>query len=304
MFPEIVGQMCLEAALNAYNHQALPAHLITPFAVVEKNTLSKYYKKENANWKLRPEVVDSLKLPLPIHINKKIRHTKIPRRIGIVISFWEHEWYKSLCASLVDYGRLFGIEIELVDAEQTIKDEIDLRRREIACRAAKEITPGEVIFIDASPMASYLAESICDKKGITVITNSMVVQERLKSCSDMTLMGTGGVLRISSQAFVGPTAEHAIRELRVDHLFLTVTGVSVNFGLSHTNVSEVTIKQTMIKSARQVVLLADHSMFESESTIAVAPLNVVHSLITDDALPASARVQISQMGIQVIVAGM
>lgn len=304
MFPEIVGQMCLEASLGAYNHQSLPAQLVTPFAVVEKNNLEKYYSKENGSWKLRPEVVDSLSLPLPIHINKKIRYNKIPRRIGIVISFWEHEWYKNLCASLIDYGRLFGIEIELVDTEQTIKDEIDLRRREIACRAAEEIHTGEVIFIDASPMASYMAEAICEKRDVTVITNSMQVQERLKNCSDMTLMGTGGVLRISSQAFVGPTAEHTIREMRVDHLFLTVTGVSVTFGLSHTNISEVTIKQTMIKSARQVILLADHSMFESESTIQVAPLNVVHRLITDAALPASARVQISQMGIQVIVAGM
>jgi DeoR family fructose operon transcriptional repressor len=304
MFPEIVGQMCLEASLSAYNHQSLPAQLVTPYAVVEKSNLGKYYRKENSNWKLRPEVVETLSLPLQVHINKKIRHNKIPRRIGIVISFWEHEWYKNLCASLIDYGRLFGVEIELVDAEQTIKDEIDLRRREIASRAAEEIQTGEVIFIDASPMASYLAEAISEKRAITVITNSMQVQERLKNCADMTLMGTGGVLRNSSQAFVGPTAEHAIRELRVDHLFLTVTGVSVNFGLSHTNISEVTIKQTMIKSARQVILLADHSMFESESTIQVAPLNVIHRLITDDALPASARVQISQMGIQVIVARM
>jgi DeoR/GlpR family transcriptional regulator of sugar metabolism len=38
--------------------------------------------------------------------------------------------------------------------------------------------------------------------------------------------------------------------------------------------------------------------------IQVAPLNVVNCLITDDALPASARVQISQLGIQVVVSGM
>jgi DeoR/GlpR family transcriptional regulator of sugar metabolism len=131
----------------------------------------------------------------------------------------------------------------------------------------------------------------------------MPVLECLKNNAEITSIGIGGVLRISSQAFVGPTTEHTIREMRVDHLFLTVTGVSVNFGLSHTNISEVTIKQAMIRSARRVVLLADHSMFESESTIQVAPLSVVHCLITDDTLPASARVQISQLGIQVIVAG-
>lgn len=304
MFPEIVGRVCLEAAVVAYNHRALPSQLVTPFAVVEKQNLEKFYRKEGQDWKLRPEILHSLELPLPIHNNKRRRHEKIPQRIGMVVSFLEHDWYKNLCASMTEYGNLFDIDIEFLDAEQTIKDEIEMRRREIARRAAREILPGEVVFIDAGPMAAYLADAICEKKDITVITNSMAVMECMKNRSDMTLIGTGGVLRLSSQAFVGPTAEHAIREMRVDHLFLSVTGVSVSFGLSHNNISEVTIKQTMIRSARRVVLLADHSMFENESTIQVAPLNVVHCLITDDALPASARVQISQIGIQVVVAGM
>ena len=304
MFPEIVGRVCLEAAVAAYNHQPLPSQLVTPFAVVEKQTLEKFYKKEADDWELRPEIVDRLQLPLPIKRNHSRLQEKVPRRIGLMVSFLEHEWYKNLFAALVSYGELFDIEIDLIDTEKTIKDEIELRRREITLRAAEEIQPREVIFIDAGPMAAYLADAISLKKGITVITNSMPVLECLKNRPEITLVGTGGVLRMSSQAFVGPTAENTIREFRVDHLFLTVTGVSVNFGLSHTNISEVTIKQTMIKSARKVILLADHSMFESESTVQVAPLKIVHSLITDDALPASARVQIAQLGIQVIVSGM
>lgn len=308
MFPEIVGRVCLEAAVAAYNHHPLPNHLVTPFAVVEKGNLDHFYHKENGGWKLRPEILNDLDLPLPLPKTRRrsgrAEGEKMPQRVGMAVGFWEHEWYKNLCASLVEYGQLFGIEIELIDMEQTIKDEIELRRREIACRAAEEVRPGEVVFIDAGPMDSYLADFLAQKKSITVITNSMAALERLKNSSEITLVATGGVLRIGSQAFVGPTAEHAIREMRVDHLFLTVTGVSENFGLSHTNISEVTIKQTMIRSARRVVLLADHSMFESDSTIQVAPLNVVHCLVTDDALPASARVQISQMGIQVIVSGM
>jgi DeoR/GlpR family transcriptional regulator of sugar metabolism len=281
---------------------------VTPFAVLEKGNLNHFYHKENGSWKLRPEILNDLDLPLPLPQARRKGSSaecgKVPHHVGMVVGFWEHEWYKNLCASLVEYGQQFGIEIELVDMEQTIKDEMELRRREIASRAAEEVRQGEVVFVDAGPMDDYLADALSIKTNITVITTSMPVLERLKNCSAITLVATGGVLRISSQAFVGPTAEHIIREMRVDHLFLSVTGVSVNFGLSHTNISEVTIKQTMIRSARRVTLLADHSMFESDSTIQVAPLNVVHCLITDDGLPASARVQISQMGIQVVVSGM
>ena len=93
-----------------------------------------------------------------------------------------------------------------------------------------------------------------------------------------------------------------MRELRADKLFLMVTGISLGFGLSHTNISEVTIKQAMIRSAREVILLADHSAFGQESVIQVASPKVVHKLITDDALPASARLELTKLGIQIVLA--
>lgn len=101
---------------------------------------------------------------------------------------------------------------------------------------------------------------------------------------------------------VGPTAEGALRELRADKLFLSVEGVSLEFGLSHTNISEVTIKQAMIRSAREVILMADHTFFGEECVIQVAPTTVVHKLITDDALPASVRLELNKLGIQIILA--
>jgi DeoR/GlpR family transcriptional regulator of sugar metabolism len=67
-------------------------------------------------------------------------------------------------------------------------------------------------------------------------------------------------LRHSSEALVGPTAEAALRELRADKLFLAVTGITLNFGLSHTNVGKVAAKQAMIRAAREVILLADHRL--------------------------------------------
>ena len=100
---------------------------------------------------------------------------------------------------------------------------------------------------------------------------------------------------------VGPIAENLLRDMRVEKLFLTVSGVSHDFGLSHSSVSEVTIKQAMIKSAREVILLADHTKFEQESFTQIAPIEVVDVLITDNGLPASSRLQLNKVGIDVII---
>ncbi|RPI30530.1 MAG: DeoR family transcriptional regulator, partial [Chloroflexota bacterium] len=290
MFPEIVGPACVEAAIAAYNHRPLPAQLITPYMILTPETLPEVYERQGDNWSLRREVVRT-KVHIPLDIDQPRTHAseQMPRHIGLIVPFMEHEWYKNLTLCIHEYASRMNIGFVEVDAEQSAKDEVDFRRRQIARTAAGMINEGEVILIDGGPIANYLAECLSDRTGLTIITNSMEVFDILRKNPQNTLILTGGAFRYSSQMLVGPTAENALRELRADKLFLMVTGITLNFGLSHTNISEVTMKQAMIRSARQVILLADHTFFGHESVVQVASPKVVHQLVTDDALPASAR---------------
>jgi DeoR family fructose operon transcriptional repressor len=303
MFPEIVGPVCVEAALAAYNHKPLPRHIVTPYVIVTSATLPEFYENIGGRWKLRWETVHArLSIPMRIDPDRSAPAHHLPRLIGFIIPFSEHDWYKNLIVSMQDYASRLKIGFEVIDADQNIKDEIDIRRRAIAHAAAEQIKPNEVILIDGGPITNYLAEALLDRRDITVITNSIGIFEILKQNANLTLILTGGAFRHSSQVLVGPTAEGALRELRADKLFLMVTGASLSFGLSHTNISEVTMKQAMIHSAREVILLADHTYFGQESIVQVAPLTVVNRLITDDALAASVRLDLSKLGIQIILA--
>ena len=64
----------------------------------------------------------------------------------------------------------------------------------------------------------------------------------------------------------------------------------------------MTVKQAMIRSAREVILLADHTSFFTESIIQVAPLSVVNVLITDDGLPPRIRLDLAKSGVRLILA--
>jgi DeoR/GlpR family transcriptional regulator of sugar metabolism len=134
------------------------------------------------------------------------------------------------------------------------------------------------------------------------ITNSIPVFDILRDRPNITLISTGGVLRHPSGTLIGSTAEAALRELRADKLFLAVKGISLEFGLSHTNPAEVAMNQAMIRAAREVILLADHTKFGQESVVQVAPANVVNKLITDNALPASIRLDLTKLGIEIVLA--
>jgi len=303
MFPEIVSLTCIEAAIAAFNCQPLPERYVTPHIVLTKDTLPEFYTHEPSGWKLNWEVARRrLTIPVPIEPPVDQKATQLPRQIGVTVPFSEHEWYKNLTANLREYATRYKIGCQILEPDQSLRDEVDLRRRQIAALAAELVNPQDVVLIDGGEITTYLAEELKKKQAVTVITNSVTVFNTLNRTPGIILISTGGAVRYSSQLLVGPTAENALRDLRADKLFLTVSGITFAFGLSHTNISEVTIKQAMIRAAREVILLADHSVFGQESMVQVAPLNVVHKVITDDALPASVRLDLSKLGIQIILA--
>ncbi len=303
MFPEIVGPVCVEAALRVHSGEVMPPHLVTPHAILTPETLHEYYVKTDGGWRLQWQTVrERLRVPFLTEAAQARSRTPLPRRIAFVVPYSEHEWYRNLMAAMQEYTQRLGIELEIVDAEKNLRDEMDLRRRGIAIAAAELVQPGDVILIDGGQVTTRLAEELAKKHGFTVITNSVRVFDALRHCRDITLISTGGVLRHESGTLIGPTAEAVLRDLRADRLFLTVSGASLAFGLSHTNLAEVTVKQAMIRAAREVILLADHTKFDQEAVVQIAPLSAVNRLVTDSALAASLRLELSKLGLHIIVA--
>lgn len=302
MFPEIVGPTCIEAAIAAFNRRELPAHVRTPHMVLTTDNLHDVYEETPAGWRLHPRaphIEQALSLPLrrPGHVGDRL-----PAKIGFLAPFSEHEWYQHLAEAMQNYARGLGIVLEIADAAENLKDELVLRKLSIADEASRLVKPGDVVLIDGGEVTTYLAGALTAQNGITVITNALAVMDVLRRQPEIALISTGGLLRHESQTLTGPTTEIALRELRADKLFLAVTGVSLDFGLSHTNLAEVAVKQAMIRAAREVILLADHTRFEQESVVQVAPLSNVDKVITDTALPASTRLDLTRLGIEIIIA--
>jgi DeoR/GlpR family transcriptional regulator of sugar metabolism len=192
--------------------------------------------------------------------------------------------------------------MQVVDVDQHLKDEVTMRKRSIAEMAAAQVQAEDVLLIGGGQISVYLAEELVEKENITIITNSISVFSILRDNPGITLISTGGLLRFSNDTLIGLIGEGALRELRADKLFLEVAGVTLDFGLSDSHLADVAMKQAMVKAAREVFLLADHTKFGQESVAQVAPANVVDKLITDNALPASARLEFATLGTEVIVA--
>lgn len=305
MFPELVGRTCVDAAVCAYHNCPLPERIITPFAIVTPDTLSHYYQLDpksgeyTLNW-LQAEQLASASPGFALMSQCQGRAK--PRRIGSIQVFSSHEWYQNVRRAMQERCRSLGISLEVVDASQDVAHEIEALKQAIGEAAASYVQDGDTVILDSGRTTAYLAHTLRGRQNLTVITNSLAVLDELRNEPGITLVSSGGVVRRETNSLVGPGAEATFRDLRADRAFLAVTGVSLSFGLSNTNIAEAAVKQAILAAAREVILLADYSKIGVESLIKIAPLERVHRLITDGGISAHDRLALIQRGIEVAIA--
>ncbi|SCG54404.1 DeoR/GlpR family DNA-binding transcription regulator [Micromonospora coxensis] len=175
----------------------------------------------------------------------------------------------------------------------------------IATRAAELVRPGAAIALSAGTTTAELARRLVDVPGLTVVTNSLPVAEILHSGGrpDQTVVLTGGV-RTPSDALVGPLAVDAIRSLHLDLLFLGVHGISERAGFTTPNLMEAETDRALVAAADRLVVLADHTKWETVGISSIVGLDAADVLVTDDRLtPTAHRVLDEHVGELVIVAG-
>ena len=176
----------------------------------------------------------------------------------------------------------------------------------IARAAASLVTPGTAIALAAGTTTFALAQCLLDVPGLTIVTNSLRVTNvfngirGLDGSTDSVVL-TGGV-RTPSDALVGPVADLTIRSLHFDLLFLGCYGFDADAGLTTPNLAEAETNRTLIRVARKVVVLADHTKWGLVGLSSFARLSEVDVLITDDMLTPDAHAQTAGQVGEVIMA--
>jgi len=150
--------------------------------------------------------------------------------------------------------------------------------------AAELIRPGETIILDSGTTTAEVARHIKKLKtqSLTVITNALNIATELADCGDITLIMIGGLLRPVSCSFVGPQAEAMMNEFHADRLFLAVDGFDLENGPSTPDVLEAQLNNVMIRSAKEVNVVADFSKLGRRSVSKIGPLDRIDRLITDN----------------------
>jgi DeoR family fructose operon transcriptional repressor len=183
------------------------------------------------------------------------------------------------------------------------KDRHQAEKEAIAAVAAALVQPGDTIFLDSGSTTRAIALELRHRRGMTVVTNALNIGWDLAS-SDLELVLTGGQLRAGVLSQVGPLAEQAIASLHVDKLFLAANGVDLVAGVTTPNLAEAQTKRAMIASAREVILVADHSKFGQVTFGNICGLDRVHAIVTDAGVSKNVLAAYEQQGVTMHVAAL
>jgi DeoR/GlpR family transcriptional regulator of sugar metabolism len=155
-------------------------------------------------------------------------------------------------------------------------------KRAIARRALGLIDGRPTLFLDGSTTCLELARLLArERKGLTVVTNSVLACMELGKSSDNTIAGIGGHYDASSQCFVGPQAEDWAKTLFVDLAFVSTKGFLPGKGTFESSLPNFRIKQIIARQCVELVLLVDHSKFGQRALSKVLDTAQVHTVVTD-----------------------
>lgn len=174
----------------------------------------------------------------------------------------------------------------------------------IARYAAKELVrDGDSIILEGSTTVTAMVPFLSSRLGLTAMTNSLVTADELgrRLTPSATILCAGGILRPESSTFVGPIAERFFRDLHVDRLFLSATGLTARHGVTDPQILETQVKRAMIESASEVILMLDSTKWGTRSLTRVLDLAEITMLITDESAPAELVGNLREQGVQVVL---
>jgi DeoR/GlpR family transcriptional regulator of sugar metabolism len=187
----------------------------------------------------------------------------------------------------------------------TEKDRIHrLEKQAIGRAAATLVEENDTILINSGSTTLQVIRhlQLSGQRGVKIITSNMGRLAEAWS-SDRELILIGGTFRQASNSLVGPLAVMALKQVNANKAFIGVDGISARYGLTTPILQEAEIARLMIERTHgPVIVVADHSKVGVVADFVTVPADKVDILVTDDGFDEEYRVELEELGMEIIIA--
>ena len=178
----------------------------------------------------------------------------------------------------------------------------EAEKQRIGQATAALIENGETLFLGSGTTVLEVARNLRQHRGLSIVTNSLLVMNMLAQVPEMTLVALGGILRSSEQSFIGHLTELTLSELHVNKVILGIRAIDLEAGITNDYLGETQTDRKILSIGREVILVADHTKCERVANVLLAPLSVIHTFVTDTQTPSEFTTALQEQGIRVLTA--
>jgi DeoR/GlpR family transcriptional regulator of sugar metabolism len=160
----------------------------------------------------------------------------------------------------------------------------------IANRALDFIEDGDVIVLDEGTTNFQMVNGLCEKKGITVITNSFPTASLLISYANRELFNgelifIGGKVQFNHFRSSSSLSEKMAKEFFPDKVFLSADGLILNKGVMSYDLEKTLLSQIYLENATKSFLLLDHSKIGVKASYRIANIQDIDYILSDVPMP-------------------
>ncbi len=166
--------------------------------------------------------------------------------------------------------------------------------------AASLVQEGDTVILDIGTTCLEIAKALKKRVGITVLTNSLAILNELAD-SGLEVHALGGRLRGRELSLTGQQACEAMKDFYANKAFISVSGVSLENGLTDFNIDSSELCAAITRRAGHVYLVTDSSKFGKIAFSVIGPLECVHSVITDSGIPQEYADAFKARGVELIL---
>jgi len=169
--------------------------------------------------------------------------------------------------------------------ETRIRQNYEAKKR-IGQYAAELIGDDEVIFLDNGATTEEIAKSIYNRKGLTLVINSLTIgsilaQKQVNGDFTGKIIFVGGIINSDNLITTGVLALSVISRLSADKAFIGATSISKS-GIMMWDENDGEYSAALCRNANETYLVADSSKFGNESFYKFLDFSQIDHIITDD----------------------
>lgn len=169
-------------------------------------------------------------------------------------------------------------------------------KESIGAWAARLVQDGDALVLDASSTVYYMALCLQERRNLTVVTNGLNVALLLAQNPSNKVILAANEVRPDGFSVVGRLNPDILNHFYASKCFVSCSGFSLEQGLTELYVDEAVPKSHMIRLAREVITLIDHSKFGRIDTYRFAELNQIHHLVVDEAMAPEQLAALRELG--------